>query len=60
LILEEYLPTGVNLSQFHHIRLEDADSLLKHWTQRQAAGEITLRFHKVAKASSDEVRTILT
>ena len=48
-ILAEYLPNDVTLTQFHHIRLEDADALLKHWTQRQAAGEIPLRFKKKGK-----------
>ncbi|KAF8262443.1 hypothetical protein EI94DRAFT_1704760 [Lactarius quietus] len=30
--------------------MKDADSLLKHWTQRQAAGEVPLWFRKVEKA----------
>ena len=38
------------LRQFHHIRQEEANALLEHWTQRQAAGEAPLRFRKVAKA----------
>lgn len=38
------------LTQYHHIRLEDANALLRHWTQRQAAGEIPFRFNKVDKA----------
>jgi hypothetical protein len=50
-ILGKYLPTGVTLSQHHHIRLEDADALLQHWTQRQAAGEIPLRFKNALKAN---------
>jgi hypothetical protein len=32
------------LTQYHHIRLEDANTLLQHWTQRQASGEIPFRF----------------
>ncbi|KAF8274719.1 hypothetical protein EI94DRAFT_1695847 [Lactarius quietus] len=31
--------------KYHHIRVEDADALLKHWTQRQAAGEIPFQFN---------------
>ena len=50
-ILPEYLPIGVTLRQFHHIRLDDANALLKHWTERQAAGEIPFWFKKVAKAN---------
>ncbi|KAI9436344.1 hypothetical protein H4582DRAFT_2058994 [Lactarius indigo] len=43
-ILSKYLPAGVTLTQYHHIRQEDVNALLKHWTQRQAAGEIPFRF----------------
>ncbi|KAH9030878.1 hypothetical protein EDB85DRAFT_2146392 [Lactarius pseudohatsudake] len=46
----KYLPNGITLTQYHHIRLEDANSLLKHWTQRQAAGEVPFRFKKMDKA----------
>lgn len=49
-ILAKYLPNGVTLAQFHHIRVDDANALLKHWTQRQAAGEIPFRFKKFDKA----------
>jgi hypothetical protein len=49
-ILSKYLPNGVTLTQFHHIRVDDANTLLKHWTQRQSAGEIPLRFMKSDKA----------
>jgi hypothetical protein len=55
-ILPEYLPTGVTLTQYHHIRLEDANALLEHWTQRQAAGEISFRFRKVEKADRNGKR----
>jgi hypothetical protein len=50
-VLGKYLPTGVTLSQHHHIRLEDADALLKHWTQRQAAGQIPFRFKDALKVN---------
>ncbi|KAH9016604.1 hypothetical protein EDB84DRAFT_1567173 [Lactarius hengduanensis] len=49
-IAAKYLPNGITLTQYHHIRLEDANSLLKHWTQRQAAGEVPFRFKKMDKA----------
>ncbi|KAH9031104.1 hypothetical protein EDB85DRAFT_2146272 [Lactarius pseudohatsudake] len=45
-ILNEYLPAGVTLTQYHHIRLRDANDLLQHWTTRQAAGQIPFRFKK--------------
>ncbi|KAH9012500.1 hypothetical protein EDB85DRAFT_2158986 [Lactarius pseudohatsudake] len=48
-IAAEYLPEGVTLTQYHHIRLDDANSLLKHWIQRQAASEIPFRFKKLDK-----------
>jgi hypothetical protein len=44
------LPNDIALTQYYHIRLEDANALLRHWTQRQAAGEIPFRFKKVDKA----------
>ncbi|KAF8266107.1 hypothetical protein EI94DRAFT_1701992 [Lactarius quietus] len=43
-ILPQYLPNGITLTQYHHICVKDADALLKHWTQRQAAREILFRF----------------
>ena len=43
-ILSKYLPASVTLTQYHHICQEDVNALLKHWTQRQAAGEIPFRF----------------
>ncbi|KAH9083384.1 hypothetical protein EDB83DRAFT_2309383 [Lactarius deliciosus] len=49
-IAAEYLPEGVTLMQYHHIHLDDANSLLKHWIQRQTTGEIPFHFKKVDKA----------
>ena len=43
-ILDEYLPSGVTLTQYHHIRVNNVNSLLQHWTSRQTAGEIPFRF----------------
>ncbi|KAF8259614.1 hypothetical protein EI94DRAFT_1813057 [Lactarius quietus] len=50
-ILQEYLPAGVTLTQYHHICLGDANALLQHWTTRQAAGQIPFHFKDVAKTS---------
>lgn len=49
-ILAKYLPDGVTIAQFHHIRVDNVNAILKHWTQRQAAGAIPFRFRKVDKA----------
>ena len=37
-VLPEYLPNGFILTQYHHIHLEDTNTLLQHWTQRQESG----------------------
>ena len=50
-ILPKYLPDGITLTQYHHICLDDANALLQHWTQRQAAGEIPLKFKNNIKAN---------
>ncbi|KAF8269147.1 hypothetical protein EI94DRAFT_1699718 [Lactarius quietus] len=50
-ILQEYLPAGVTLTQYHHIHLGDANPLLQHWMTRQAAGQIPFHFKDVAKTS---------
>jgi hypothetical protein len=42
----DYLPMGVTLTQCHHLRVKDANTLLKHWTQRKADGKIPLQFRK--------------
>ncbi|KAF8260380.1 hypothetical protein EI94DRAFT_1706336 [Lactarius quietus] len=57
-IQANYLPNSVTLTQYHHICLEDVDSLLKHWTQRQAAGEVPLQFRKVEKASLRRMQSL--
>jgi hypothetical protein len=50
-ILDEYLPAGITMMQNHHLRLSDANTLLKHWTTRQEAGQIAFRFKSVIKTS---------
>lgn len=54
-ILDEYLPAGITLTQYHHIRLSDANALLQHWAARQAAGQIAFRFKKVNETPSQSV-----
>jgi len=60
-ILSKYLPRGVNLTQYHHLRLQDADELLKHWIRRHACGEVPFRFKKpeVERAGKWALTTIL-
>ena len=36
----------VTLKQYYHLRQEDVHELLKHWTERQAAGEVPFDFKK--------------
>ena len=55
-ILPKYLPKGITLTQYHHIRLDDANALLQHWTQRQAAGEVPLRFKSNFRADQCSMR----
>ena len=50
-VLPEYLPNGFILTQYHHIRLEDTNTLLQHWTQRQESGEIPFQFKNNPKAN---------
>jgi hypothetical protein len=50
-ILDEYLPAGITMMQNHHLRLSDANTLLQHWTTRQAVGQIAFRFKNVIKTS---------
>ncbi|KAN0136928.1 hypothetical protein V8E53_005369 [Lactarius tabidus] len=49
-ILPKYLPDDFTLTQYHHICINDADSLLRHWMQRQAAGEIPFQFKNILMA----------
>ena len=48
-IKAKYLPEQVALTQYYHLRQEDVNAILKHWTWRQAAGKVPLRFKKAAK-----------
>ncbi|KAF8260222.1 hypothetical protein EI94DRAFT_1706452 [Lactarius quietus] len=50
----KYLPSGITLTQYHHIHCEDVDALLQHWLWRQGAGEITLQFKNIGKADRCE------
>ena len=57
-ILPKYLLNGYILTQYHHIRLEDANTLLQHWTQRQASGEIPFWFKNNLAANGHEKQTL--
>ena len=41
------------LKQYYHLRQKDVSDILEHWTRRQAAGKVPLRFMKVVRASED-------
>jgi hypothetical protein len=49
-IKPKYLPQQVALKQFYHLTRKDINAILKHWTQRQAAGKVPFRFKNAAKA----------
>ena len=42
----KYLPEMVTSKQFYHLQQKDVHKLLKHWMERQAAGEIPFDFKK--------------
>jgi hypothetical protein len=42
----EYLPAGIILKQYHHLRSSTVNALLEHWTTRQAAGQRPFRFKR--------------
>jgi hypothetical protein len=44
----EYLPEQVTLKQYYHLCRDDVSAILKHWTWRQAAGEVSFHFKMVA------------
>jgi hypothetical protein len=48
-IKPKYLPKQVVLRQYYHLRRDEVDALLKHWTRRQTAGKVPLRFRKEVK-----------
>lgn len=56
-IEREYLPEDVVLRQYYHLRQDDVNALLEHWTQRQNDGKIPFRFKKVTKASQHSQST---
>lgn len=57
-IKPKYLPKQqVTLRQYYHICREDTDALLEHWTRRQAAGKVPLRFRKVVRGIGQNERT---
>ncbi|KAN0121378.1 hypothetical protein V8E52_003274 [Russula decolorans] len=49
-IKPKYLPKKVTLKQYYHLRQDDVNAILDHWTKRQADGKVPLSFKKEAKA----------
>jgi|SRR5712691_6440759 len=52
----DYLPENVVLRQYYHLRQDDVNALLGHWTQQQSDGKIPFCFKKAAKASQHNQR----
>jgi len=53
----KYLPKDMALKQYYHLRQEDVNAILEHWTQRKADGEVPFLFKKAVKAICQNVRT---
>ena len=56
-IEDKSLPKNVTLEQYYHLRQDDVNTMLKHWTERQAAGEVPFRFKKEVTAAWKNNRT---
>jgi hypothetical protein len=56
-IKPKYLPKKVTLKQYYHLRQNDVNAILDHWTKRQADGKVPLSFKKEAKAIQQKKRT---
>lgn len=54
----KYLPEAMILQQYHHLRQDEVEALLKHWSQRQAAGKAPFRFRKTGKAARQKKRAM--
>jgi hypothetical protein len=53
----KYLPKGVALRQYYHLRQDAVNEVLEHWTERQAAGEVPFQFKEEIKAARKNKRT---
>jgi hypothetical protein len=56
-IEDKYLPKNITLEQYYHLRQDDVNAMLKHWTERQAAGEVPFQFKKEVEAARKKYRT---
>jgi hypothetical protein len=56
-IEEKYLPKNIALDQYYHLVQDDVNAMLKHWTERQAAGEVPFQFKKEVKVARKNKRT---
>ena len=50
-IKQKYLPRRLTIKQYHHLRQEEVNAILKHWLKRQDSGKVPFQFRKVSKAS---------
>ena len=45
----KYLPEGVCMTQVHHLVQHNTNAILKHWDNRQKAGNVPFHFRKVGQ-----------
>ena len=50
-IKEKYLPEEACLGEVHHMRRDDVNAHLEHWTNRQAAGKKPFRFKNLKRTA---------
>jgi hypothetical protein len=53
----KYLPKGLTLKQYYHLRQEDIDAILKHCEKRQAASKVPFSFKEAIKDAWKNKRT---
>ena len=44
------MPKQISLKQYYHLRQDDVNAILDHWTRRQAAGKVPFHFRKGLEA----------
>jgi hypothetical protein len=57
-IEDKYLPKNITLKQYYHLHQDNMNTMLKHWTERQAAGEVPFQFKKKVEAALKEYCTL--
>jgi hypothetical protein len=57
-IQQKYLPNKVTLQQYYHFHQKDANAILEHWIQRQAASKVPFYFIMEVKVIWKNQRTL--